>query len=246
MKAYRYQEDRLISYDLLADALDIAWGSHQVISLVGAGGKTNIMYRLAEEAAAMGRRVVVTTSTHIYCPQDQPVVLSGRSEDIISRIRPGGIVVAGLPADGGKLRGLLAGELEKLAEMTDVLLVEADGAKHLPLKIPGEHEPVILPQTDLVIGSCGLDSIGRSMEDCCFRSGLAQEKAGIRTDHLITPGDIAQILTSAWGTRKGVGSCDYRIVLNKADTEREEGLALETAGRIDKLCQGLCAVTCFM
>ena len=41
----------------------------RVISIVGAGGKTSTMYDLAEELAAKGARVLITTSTHIAKPE---------------------------------------------------------------------------------------------------------------------------------------------------------------------------------
>ena len=40
-----------------------------IISLVGGGGKTTIMYELAEHFAEQGKRVVVLTTTHIWLPR---------------------------------------------------------------------------------------------------------------------------------------------------------------------------------
>ena len=40
-------------------------------------------------------------------------------------------------------------------------MIEADGAKRLPLKVPGEWEPVIPDFTDLVVGVIGMDAVGR-------------------------------------------------------------------------------------
>ena len=40
-----------------------------LISIVGAGGKTTTMYTLAAELAALGKRVVTTTTTNIYIPR---------------------------------------------------------------------------------------------------------------------------------------------------------------------------------
>ena len=40
-----------------------------VVTLVGAGGKTSTLFRLADEAVAGGRRVVTTTTTHIFASQ---------------------------------------------------------------------------------------------------------------------------------------------------------------------------------
>jgi probable selenium-dependent hydroxylase accessory protein YqeC len=40
-----------------------------VISLVGAGGKTTLMFRMARELAAAGETVLTTTTTRIYRPE---------------------------------------------------------------------------------------------------------------------------------------------------------------------------------
>lgn len=44
-------------------------GKH-IVAFVGAGGKTTIMCQLAKHFAKLGRRVIVTTSTHIWKPQN--------------------------------------------------------------------------------------------------------------------------------------------------------------------------------
>ena len=40
-----------------------------VVVLVGGGGKTTLMFRLADELAASGRRVVTTMTTRIFVGQ---------------------------------------------------------------------------------------------------------------------------------------------------------------------------------
>ncbi|HWP45747.1 MAG TPA: selenium cofactor biosynthesis protein YqeC [Candidatus Limnocylindrales bacterium] len=39
-----------------------------LISLIGSGGKTTLMYKLAREATRMGMKVISTTTTHMYVP----------------------------------------------------------------------------------------------------------------------------------------------------------------------------------
>ncbi|MCF8109113.1 MAG: hypothetical protein K9J81_08985, partial [Desulfohalobiaceae bacterium] len=39
-----------------------------IISLVGAGGKTSLMFQLAREIAARKQRVLTTTTTRIFSP----------------------------------------------------------------------------------------------------------------------------------------------------------------------------------
>ena len=48
---------------------------------------------------------------------------------------------------------------------SDILLVEADGARGLPLKAPYEHEPVIPPETSLVIPIASLSVLGQPLDD---------------------------------------------------------------------------------
>ena len=38
---------------------------HRRIAVVGGGGKTSLIFRLAEELKATGRKVIVTTTTHM-------------------------------------------------------------------------------------------------------------------------------------------------------------------------------------
>ena len=53
----------------LHHALRLPPDALSVVTLVGAGGKTSALFRLADEAVAGGRRVVTTTTTHIFAAQ---------------------------------------------------------------------------------------------------------------------------------------------------------------------------------
>ena len=59
-----------------------------VISLVGAGGKTSLMFRLAQELSAEGATVLTTTTTRIFMPgqgQSRCVILADTAEKILER-----------------------------------------------------------------------------------------------------------------------------------------------------------------
>ena len=45
-----------------------------VVSFVGGGGKTSLLFRFAEELHACGKRVIVSTSTHMFRPDHVPVL----------------------------------------------------------------------------------------------------------------------------------------------------------------------------
>lgn len=231
------QNGKFIRYTSLWEALALPETSPLVISIVGAGGKTSTMFRLAEEAEARKKKAIVTTSTHIWRPDDYPVVLADDWKEVGSACWERGILVVGRPANEHKLKGLPENQIGRLAEWADVVLVEADGAKCLPVKVPGIHEPVVVPETDVVIACAGLDSIGKPLHEICFRKELAAELLGVDEDHLLTPGELAVILLHEKGSRKSVNGAAYRIILNKADDGRREEYGREVIKEIRRLGQ---------
>lgn len=203
--------------------LGLDWDRHTIVCLVGAGGKTTAMFRLASEAAASGKRVIVTTTTRIRKPEENeaPPAVCVLPEGAVARqaLRPlpGGIVIVGADAEPGKLKGLSLAETAKLKDFCDVLLVEADGAKRLPLKVPEAWEPVILPETLAVVAVAGLSSLGRPLGETCFRARRAGLCFGVGEREKVTPEIMAGFLASEDGQRKMVGCREYRVLLNQAD-----------------------------
>ena len=63
----------------LRDGLLLRGGG--VVSLVGAGGKTSLMFKLARELSTAGETVLTTTTTKIYTPspQQSPWVITSES-----------------------------------------------------------------------------------------------------------------------------------------------------------------------
>lgn len=194
---------------------------HQIISLVGGGGKTTLMYALADWYSRQGLRVLVTTTTHIRKPEHfYTESLSG-----LENLWKDGIYgVMGVETAGGKLKSLPMDELEACVQAADITLIEADGAKCLPCKVPIEKEPVIPDTCDLVIGVMGMDAWNQPVGERCFRSGQARAVFGYEPEMLLTTERMAEILLSDRGTRKRVADRAYHIVLNKCDTkERIQG-----------------------
>lgn len=216
-----------------------------IISLVGGGGKTTVMYELAGELGRMGKRVIVTTSTHIRRPGEYQTAIGERAEDLKHVVWDSCILAVGREAEDGKLKGMPPEEIGKLKDYCDVLLIEADGAKRLPVKVPAEHEPVIISGTELVIACVGLDCIGRPVKDICFRSEAACKLIKKEPEELISPKDAALILCSSRGSRKAVGEREYRIVLNKADDGKRKRMAEEIISHCREKYTGITAVTAF-
>lgn len=191
-------------------------GKKHTICLVGGGGKTTVMYELAAAWAACGRRVLVLTSTHILRPVDGSFAADATA--VQNLWQQGRYAVIGTPEPAtGKLTAPPQDLYEALQLQADVILCEADGSRHHPCKVPAAHEPVLLPDSDIVLAVAGMDALGNSLQQACQRPQLAAELLGCSLDSVIDEQMLAALLLSEQGARKNVGARAYYIVLNKCD-----------------------------
>lgn len=193
--------------------LQLDMDQHNQIALVGGGGKTSILYKLAREALDSGRRVIVTTTTHMF-PHPH-LNLADDLDRLDKLLSLHGIAMFGELEPSGKLAGKAG--LEGHIRGGTVVLVEADGSRGLPLKAPAEHEPVIPAWAEAVIAVAGLDCVGEPIRQVCHRPEQVCGRLGKAMDERITPRDVAAVLCSPDGGRKGVGERAFRVALNKAD-----------------------------
>ena len=197
-----------------------------VVSLVGGGGKTTLLYAMAKHCASKGWRVLVTTTTHILQPPGGVWVQTEAARDALWAQKR--YAVAGDAAPGGKLTMPDAGQLERWMARADIVLIEADGAKHLPCKAPAAHEPALLQQCDIVLAVAGLSALGRPLCEVCFRPELAAALLGTEPTAILTPKLLAALLADENGGRKLVGSRAFYAVLNQADTPQLKLLGEQT------------------
>ena len=78
----------------LTELLDIDVNSKKIISVVGGGGKTSLIFRLAEELAEQGKKVIVTTTTHIAFEPERPFARDGELNKVRENLRKYGYTVA--------------------------------------------------------------------------------------------------------------------------------------------------------
>ena len=162
-----------------------------VIAYAGSGGKTGFLKQRARECREAGMRVFITTSTRMYIEPD--TLLTDDAGAIIRRMEETGWAMAGMPY-GEKFGPLPEETYRRVCEAADVVLVEADGSKRLPLKFPGEGEPVIYDNVDEIIVVCGLQAIGKPAREVCHRLELVKKCLGIRDETVITAGHIRRLV----------------------------------------------------
>jgi probable selenium-dependent hydroxylase accessory protein YqeC len=216
----------------LADALSL--GAHEVIALTGGGGKTALLFVLAKELLNKGLRVITTTTTKIFEPDHEKapsLVIEADQRKALTSIKDGllqngHVTFAAHRFPEGKIGGVDPQLIKRMAQElpVDHIIVEADGALKLPLKAPGEHEPVIPLATTLLVPIVGIDALKKPLnEETAFRPERIAELTGARLGDPITPQLIASLIFHPQGLCKGVPS-GARItpLINKVETT--EGL----------------------
>ena len=213
----------------LMDLLALRGGG--IISIVGGGGKTTLMECLAREMLVRGETVLVTTTTRILRPggelperiiiSAQPGAVLERAQDLL--LASGRVTAASAClASDEKLAGFRVEQIEELKQgnLFDWIVVEADGARRLPLKAPGPHEPVVPLSSGWVIAVVGLDAIGRPLTDeWVFRSRLFAEITGLPPGAAVTEESVAAALVHEHGIMKDCPAAALKYVfLNKAET----------------------------
>jgi molybdenum cofactor cytidylyltransferase len=225
----------------LADALGMT--SDEVVALVGGGGKSTAMFRLARETVEKGGRAITTTTTRIFgaqialSPAHVPAASVTKENVAAALAAHGQVLVIGVTsASTGKADGVSLDLFERLrAWFPDAcMLNEADGSRMRPFKAPAEHEPVIPPETTLVVPVVGADVFGKTLDDDhVHRPELISALSGAPLGTSITPEIVARVLAHPQGGCKGVPA-GARVValINKAESLTNRTPARETAERL--------------
>ena len=212
----------------LVRALGIKRGD--IVSLVGGGGKTTTMYHVADELVKSGLKVIVTTTTHIFPPDESyPCLLTRDINELKEALKENSLIVLADRIGKVKLEGIDPLWVKDLIKIADVILIEADGSRNLPFKAPDDHEPVVPPSSTIVIPVVGTDAVNKPLtEEWVHRPHKVSEITGMRSGELITPVIIAKALLHPMGGMKGVPEgADFIPLINKADSRDEQNIAME-------------------
>ncbi len=184
-------------------------------ALIGGGGKTTLMMTLARELSARGR-VIVCTSTKILRPDGLPVLEEPTAEELCAALEGHRAVAVGRPFPGGKLTTPSLA-FETLEAAADYVLVEADGAKCLPVKAHAPWEPVIPANAARTVLVVGADCFGLPVGAICHRPERFAELAGCAMTDPVTPERLARVIRT-----EGYGNIVY---VNKTETEERRAAA---------------------
>ncbi len=178
-------------------------------AVIGGGGKTSLLYALAEELRREGR-VILSTSTKIRRPAHLPTANPDSLPALAALLRRERLLCLGSPWPEDKLAAP-ALPFRALTEAADFVLVEADGSRGLPAKAHGTHEPVIPPEAGQVILVLGADAFGRPIASVCHRPDLFAKLAGCGPEAPLSPERWAGVIRA-----EGYGNMIY---VNKCETD---------------------------
>lgn len=211
------------------------------VALVGAGGKTALLFALGRAFAAADGGAILTATTHLAVSQralaDRYYELTHPSqvEALQGKVIAGLTLFSGPEVGEGRVSGLDAGTLAGVLALADrlrlPLLVEADGSRQRPLKAPADHEPAIPDFAGHVLVVAGLSGLGRPLDsDHVHRPERFAGLGGLARGAPVTMEALRRVLTHPQGGLKGIPPGARRVVvLNQASTPQRRSQAGELA-----------------
>jgi len=225
-----------------------------MVTLVGAGGKTTTLFRLAAEGLAAGWRVISTTTTHIFEPlmtesrliviEADPAVAVTTASRYVQRYRHV-TVAAGREevvdlSGRRRLIGLHPDTVDQLRECADLILVEGDGARGHSIKIPAAHEPVVPASSDLLIVVVGADAIGVGVDSTLLHrpevfAGWLHNQRGLSPgeERALSVALLARLLTSPdIGLKGRPAGARPVLLINKVEDDDTRRTARQLAATV--------------
>lgn len=201
----------------------------ELITFVGAGGKTTSMFLLADKLKNSGKRVLVTTTTKIYYPTSElydSIVIGDKFQEKEAYLKKAGsICVYGSKVNNeSKLIGPVPSEIDSIFRnrISDYILVEGDGSRCKPIKAAAAHEPVIPALTTKLVGVIGLNSLGCVVGDeNVHRVDRFCQITDAKMGQIIDEKLLIKLITNREGLFKGAPEgAELILLLNKASWDK--------------------------
>ncbi|MCQ3807209.1 MAG: selenium cofactor biosynthesis protein YqeC [Acidimicrobiaceae bacterium] len=197
----------------IGDALGL--GDHELVSLVGGGGKTTVLFALGAQLAGT---VVLTTTTKMGRDRTgghQPLV--GPTDDALrGELADRRVALAWGALSDRKALGVEPQVCDRWFDLAGHVVVEADGSRRMPFKAPLDYEPVVPSRTTTLVACVGAAALGTVISEQCQRPERVAAVAGCSPADRLTPERLAAVLLSDQGSRKGCpASARFAVVVNQ-------------------------------
>lgn len=212
--------------DLSELAVTVGLGRHELVTIVGGGGKTTTLLALGHQLT--GTRVLTTTTK---MGRDRTggfrVLVAPTDDELRVALGPDDVVIAWRADAGHKAIGVAPERCDAWFDLANHVVVEADGASRHPFKAPRPFEPVVPSRTTTLLACIGADALGRVIADQCHRPMRVAAVAGCGPYERLTPERASRVLLDRRGSRKGCpDDARFVVMIHKVD-ERSAALAVE-------------------
>ncbi|MDR2403408.1 MAG: putative selenium-dependent hydroxylase accessory protein YqeC [Spirochaetaceae bacterium] len=222
--------------------------NREVITVIGSGGKTSLIWLLAKTAALGGecRSVLVSPTTRMLVPPREaglwdhffegPDRCQASAAPSTGWRAASGITLAGLvDTSAGKLKALPEAALAALVPGYDLVLLEGDGSRTLPLKAWADFEPVVPDYTGLTVGILPLWPLGRGVsEDLVHRLSLFTVLSGAAPGEVLNLDHLVRVITGR-GNARGLFAAargDRVLFFNQVEDEAGVDMARQMVSRL--------------
>ena len=197
----------------IANALGL--GDHELVSLVGGGGKTTVLFALGSQLAGT---VVLTTTTKMGRDRTggHEPLLAPSDETLLGGLADRRVALAWRAVSDHKALGVQPQVCDRWFGLVDHVVVEADGSRRMPFKAPLDYEPVVPSRTTTLVACVGAAALGAMISEQCQRPERVAAIAGCSPEDRLTPQRLAAVLLSDQGSRKdSPPSARFAVVINQ-------------------------------
>jgi probable selenium-dependent hydroxylase accessory protein YqeC len=230
-----------------------AGGAAPVVTVIGSGGKTSLIWLLAQSQRR--RRVLVSPTAKMYPGGARQYDHDCFTGEAAAGGPLEGISLAGsLNRETGKLEALPAEVLEAMIAGYDLVLLEGDGSRGLPLKGWAPHEPVVPPYTTVSIGVIPIKALGKKVSpEIVFRLPQFTALCGAEEGDTLKAAHLAAVITAGADGKTGTGGRGLFaaargkkvLFINQAENEEQREQARELAALLPQgFTAGLGGIIC--
>lgn len=219
----------MILEDIVSSLCDILHISKGITSLIGSGGKSTLLTKLAYELSVHSK-VIVAATTKMLPMSDTPIYTGNDMKKLTEIMKETDLLTVGTYASQGKL-GAPAIDVTVLKNAACYIILECDGSRTLPLKAHRIFEPVVPESSTQTIMLLGLSGIGKKISETVHCPALYAKLTGCSESDTVTPEIAAKALVEEY--RSDARLHYDKVILNQIESEKDLSSAIKIAGIIN-------------
>jgi len=199
------------------------------IALIGGGGKTALLHKLANEYSQIFPKVLQTSITKTaFRKFDKPLILNDIDIDVLINNKENPLFVIGEKLSDEKLKGISISDFDKIRKYFNITIFESDGARNKPLKVHTDYDPIVPIFSTNVIIIVGADVVNTKISDgFVHRPELFCDRWEAMPDEKMDADFIVKVISTKRGYLSKIGhKVSLTYFVNKADKYHENAIDL--------------------